>query len=141
MQVFQIAVSSTYGVTEFKENLLALYTKAGVKGVPTTFLITDNQIVNEKFLVYINDFLSTGFIADLCTPVGLPASELACLYRQLFRNACGHTTQDAWKERTGYSFERGMMCATCKIMATSAKAERLDAPAGGEGEFLQRRQE
>ena len=68
-QVFQVAVSSTYGVAEFKENLLALYTKAGVKGVPTTFLITDNQIVNEKFLVYINDFLSTGFIADLCTPV------------------------------------------------------------------------
>ena len=70
LKVFQIAVSSTYGVTEFKENLLALYTKAGIKGIPTTFLITDNQIVNEKFLVYINDFLSTGFIAGLCTPVG-----------------------------------------------------------------------
>ena len=29
--------------------------------------MTDNQIVNEKFLVYINDLLSTGYIADLCT--------------------------------------------------------------------------
>ena len=74
VQVFQIAVTSTYGVTEFKENLLALYNKAGVKGNQVTFLITDNQIINERFLVYINDFLSTGFITDLCTPVnqGLP---------------------------------------------------------------------
>ena len=74
VQVFQIAVTSTYGVTEFKENLLALYNKAGVKGVQVTFLITDNQIINERFLVYINDFLSTGFITDLCTPVCLPSS-------------------------------------------------------------------
>lgn len=69
VQVFQIAVSTTYGITEFKENLLALYTKAGVKGIQVAFLITDNQIINEKFLVFINDFLSTGYIADLCTPV------------------------------------------------------------------------
>lgn len=54
-------------MADFKENLLALYTKAGVKGIPITFLMTDNQIVNEKFLVYINDLLSTGYIADLCT--------------------------------------------------------------------------
>lgn len=26
------------------------------------------QIVKEKFLVYINDLLSTGYIADLCAP-------------------------------------------------------------------------
>lgn len=65
--VFQIAVSSTYGVNEFKADLLSLYTKAGVKGTPVVFLMTDNQIVKEKFLVYINDLLSTGYIADLCT--------------------------------------------------------------------------
>ena len=41
--------------------------QAGVKGTAITFLMTDNQIVNEKFLVYINDLLSTGYIADLCT--------------------------------------------------------------------------
>ena len=69
LQVYQISVSSSYGVADFKENLLSLYTKAGVKGIPTSFLITDNHIIDERFLVYINDFLSTGFIADLCTPV------------------------------------------------------------------------
>lgn len=66
-EVFQISVSSTYGVNEFKENLLSLYRKAGTKGTPITFLMTDNQIVKEAFLVYINDLLSTGYIADLFT--------------------------------------------------------------------------
>lgn len=49
------------------QDLLSLYTKAGVKGAPVVFLMTDNQIVKEQFLVYINDLLSTGYIADLCT--------------------------------------------------------------------------
>jgi hypothetical protein len=66
--VFQIAVSSTYGVADFKEALLALYTKAGAKGQPVVFLMTDNQIVKEQFLVFINDLLSTGIVADLFTP-------------------------------------------------------------------------
>ncbi len=74
MQVFQISVSSTYGVPEFKENLLALYAKAGARGIPVTFLLTDNQIVNEKFLVFINDLLSTGYVADLCSPVRAPCA-------------------------------------------------------------------
>jgi dynein heavy chain len=64
--VFQIAVSGTYGVNDFKENLLQLYTKAGMKGQPVTFLLTDNQIVNERFLVFLNDLLSTGLVSDLC---------------------------------------------------------------------------
>eukprot|EP00201_Polytomella_parva_P017476 CAMPEP_0175071536 /NCGR_PEP_ID=MMETSP0052_2-20121109/19298_1 /TAXON_ID=51329 ORGANISM="Polytomella parva, Strain SAG 63-3" /NCGR_SAMPLE_ID=MMETSP0052_2 /ASSEMBLY_ACC=CAM_ASM_000194 /LENGTH=4543 /DNA_ID=CAMNT_0016338719 /DNA_START=12 /DNA_END=13643 /DNA_ORIENTATION=- len=67
-EVFQISVSSNYGLTEFKENLLGLYRKAGTKGTPLTFLMTDNQIVKEAFLVYVNDLLSTGYIADLFTP-------------------------------------------------------------------------
>lgn len=67
--VFQISVTSTYGIADFKENLLSLYMKTGTKSIPITFLMTDNQIVNEQFLVYINDLLSTGYIADLCSPV------------------------------------------------------------------------
>jgi P-loop containing dynein motor region D4 len=39
-----------------------------VQGQPVTFLLTDNQIVNEKFLVFMNDVLSTGLISDLCAP-------------------------------------------------------------------------
>ena len=42
-----------------------MYTKAGVKDEGVMFLFTDGQITNEKFLVYINDLLASGDIADL----------------------------------------------------------------------------
>ena len=64
--VFQISVTSSYGMTEFKADS-SLYIKAGVKGNPVTFLMTDGQIINERFLVYINDLLSSGYIPDLMT--------------------------------------------------------------------------
>ena len=42
------------------------YRKAGVKPAePITFLLTDSQIVDEKFLVFINDVLASGIIPDL----------------------------------------------------------------------------
>lgn len=68
-EIFQITVRSGYGVTEFKADLLSLYTKTGVKSIPVVFILTDNQIIDERFLVYVNDLLSTGYIADLCTAV------------------------------------------------------------------------
>lgn len=80
VQVFQVSVSSTYGVADFKEDLLGLYQKAGVKGIQMAFLLTDNQIVNEKCLVYINDFLSTGYIADICSPVRAAVSFVLSVY-------------------------------------------------------------
>lgn len=66
-EVFQIAVSSVYGMNEFRADLLGLYQKAGAKGVPIVLLMTDQQIVKEHFLVYINDLLANGDIPDLCT--------------------------------------------------------------------------
>ncbi len=129
-EVVQISVSSTYGVADFKENLLNLYRKAGTKSIPITFLMTDNQIVKEvsscvcvdrdmhfelcrsapywptrrhnsvsrgfdmtrvalslcfcpqMFLVYINDLLSTGYIADLFT------SEDKEAFSNAVRNEC-----------------------------------------------------
>jgi len=39
--------------------------KAGCKDEGLMFLFTEGQITNEKFLVYINDLLSSGEIADL----------------------------------------------------------------------------
>ena len=64
-EVAQISVTSSYGVADFKEALLGLYIKAGVKTTPVTFLMTDNQIVKEDFLVFLNDLLATGMITDL----------------------------------------------------------------------------
>ena len=66
--VFMIQITGTYGIADLKENLLTLYNKAGVKGVPVSFIMTDTQIINEEFLVYINDLLSSGYIPDLFSP-------------------------------------------------------------------------
>lgn len=39
--------------------------KSGFKEEGILFLFTEGQITNEKFLVYINDLLSSGEISDL----------------------------------------------------------------------------
>jgi len=42
-----------------------MFNKAGVKDEGLLFLFTEGQISDERFLVYINDLLSSGEIADL----------------------------------------------------------------------------
>ena len=54
-----------YGMADFKIDLLALYMRAGLKGIGVSFLLTDGQIVDDRFLVLLNDFLSSGNVADL----------------------------------------------------------------------------
>ena len=67
-QTYQISVTSDYSINDLKEHLKEMYKKAAVKpGEPLVFLLTDTQITNERFLVYINDLLSSGRIPDLFT--------------------------------------------------------------------------
>ena len=47
-EVFQVKLTSSYGVADFKEDLRALYMKTGVKSIPTVFLFTDQQIFKVK---------------------------------------------------------------------------------------------
>lgn len=63
--VMQIMVNQTYGIIDFKTDLQGMYNKAGVKQEGVLFLLTDTQITNEKFFVYLNDLLSSGNIPDL----------------------------------------------------------------------------
>jgi dynein heavy chain len=65
--VFSITVSKEYSMTDLKTDLQDLYNKTGVKDDAIMFLITDSHITQETFLVYINDLLSSGEIADLYT--------------------------------------------------------------------------
>jgi dynein heavy chain len=60
-----IMISSTYGMNELKIDLQKMYLKSGTKDEGICFLFTEGQITNEKFLVYINDLLSSGEISDL----------------------------------------------------------------------------
>ena len=60
-----IMISSSYGMNDLKTDLQDMYNRAGVKDEGVLFLFTEGQITNEKFLVYINDLLSSGEIPDL----------------------------------------------------------------------------
>ena len=53
-EVKQLAITSKFKVDDLKEELQAMYLAAGVKQTQIVFLMTDSQIVNEQFLVYIN---------------------------------------------------------------------------------------
>jgi dynein heavy chain len=67
----QIQISQAYTINSspgLKEDLKTMYTKAGLKEEGISFLFTDSQIADEKFLVYLNDLLSSGDIPDLFAP-------------------------------------------------------------------------
>ncbi|CAD7974700.1 unnamed protein product [Amoebophrya sp. A25] len=77
-----IVISGAYGMNDLKTDLQVMYQKAGVKDEGVMFLFTDGQITNEKFLVYINDLLSSGEIADLY------AAEDKDVIRNAVRSGC-----------------------------------------------------
>ena len=65
-EVVSILVNQQYGAPELRADLQEFYKRAAVKpGTPHAFLMTDGQIVDERFLVYINDMLSSGNIPEL----------------------------------------------------------------------------
>ena len=66
--VVQLAISATYGANELKHDLQLMFRRCGVKGDAVLFALTDQQIVDERFLVYINDLLSAGEIPGLFPP-------------------------------------------------------------------------
>ncbi|KAI9220476.1 dynein heavy chain and region D6 of dynein motor-domain-containing protein [Blastocladiella britannica] len=64
-QVFQIAISKNYSVTNLMEDFKVMYKVAGVQGKPATFIFTDNEVKEENFLGYINNILTSGEVANL----------------------------------------------------------------------------
>ena len=54
-----------YGIPDLKTDMSNLYQKTGLKNLPTTFLMSDAQVADEKFLVLINNLLASGEIPDL----------------------------------------------------------------------------
>ena len=60
-----IKITKNYGMKDFREDLQSVYLMAGKDGFPTTFLMNDNQIIQEDFLENINNILNTGEIAKL----------------------------------------------------------------------------
>ena len=61
----KVVVKKGYGINDLRADLATLCTKAGIKGLNMVFLMTDGQVLDEKFLVLINDLLASGEIPDL----------------------------------------------------------------------------
>jgi len=65
LDIFQIMVTSTYGINDFRMDVMELYKKCGQKSMQFCFIVTDSQIVDKQMLVYLNDMLASGNIPDL----------------------------------------------------------------------------
>ncbi|KAJ1503146.1 Dynein heavy chain 9, axonemal [Coelomomyces lativittatus] len=65
MNVFQITLRKGYSIPDLKVDLCGLYIKTGQKKQQIMFLLADSQVADEKFLVLINDLLSSGNIPQL----------------------------------------------------------------------------
>ncbi len=63
----QLSVTGNFSVSDFKEVIAEMFNVAGVKGIPIMFLMTDGQIVDNRYLIYINSILANGWISDLFT--------------------------------------------------------------------------
>ncbi|KAK3881286.1 hypothetical protein Pcinc_014272 [Petrolisthes cinctipes] len=66
-ELFQIEVTKTYGVSEWREDVKRVLLKAGGDGKPTVFLLTDTQVKDESFIEDINTILNTGDLPNLYT--------------------------------------------------------------------------
>mmetsp|Transcript_20734 Transcript_20734/g.31852 ORF Transcript_20734/g.31852 Transcript_20734/m.31852 type:complete len:370 (+) Transcript_20734:8490-9599(+) len=63
--VVRIVVTSNYNMNDLKTDIQGMFQKAGVTGNQLLFILTDAQITDDRFLVYINDLLSSGWIPEL----------------------------------------------------------------------------
>ena len=97
----QITISQTYSMNDLKTDLQVMFNKAGLKDEGILFLFTEGQITNEKFLVYINDLLSSGEIADLFS-----VEEKDQIYNTIRPAAKGAGLTDTRENCLGFYFDR-----------------------------------
>lgn len=96
LDVFQITLRKGYNLTDLKTDINGLYMKAGVKNVPTMFLMTDSQVPDPKFLVLINDLLASGEIPDLFADDEI-ADIIAAVRNEVKASGIIDTLDNCWK--------------------------------------------
>eukprot|EP01041_Mallomonas_annulata_P000386 gene386-700_t len=61
----QLQVTGSFKVDDLLEAFREMFKSAGVKGIQIMFLMTDTQVVDDRFLIYINAILASGWISGL----------------------------------------------------------------------------
>lgn len=65
---FEIEITRTYSINEWREDLKKLLLKAGCDGKPIVFLFGDTQIADEMFIEDVNTVLNTADVPNLYAP-------------------------------------------------------------------------
>ncbi|CAH1180400.1 unnamed protein product [Phaedon cochleariae] len=66
--IFEIEITRTYSISEWRDDLKKLLGKAGCEGKPIIFLFADTQIADEMFIEDINTILNTADVPNLYAP-------------------------------------------------------------------------
>lgn len=65
-RIFQIEITKDYKIEKnWRDDIKNCLLQAGAKRNPTTFLIVDTQIIDEKILEDINNILNTGDVPNV----------------------------------------------------------------------------
>lgn len=64
-ELFQIEITKSYGISEWKDDIKQVMLKAGVGNNNVSFLFCDNQIKDESFVEDINMLLNTGDVPNI----------------------------------------------------------------------------
>lgn len=64
-EVFQISLRKGYSALDLKLEFGQLYLDCGMKNKKIVFILSDGQVVDERFLVLVNDYLASGEISGL----------------------------------------------------------------------------
>ncbi|XP_008197222.2 dynein axonemal heavy chain 3 [Tribolium castaneum] len=65
---YEIEITRTYGIYEWREDLKKLLLKAGCDGKPIVFIFGDTQIADEMFIEDVNTVLNTADVPNLYAP-------------------------------------------------------------------------
>ena len=68
MPLHQIAITRSYDVKDFRENLKEILLESGCENKAVVFMLSDSQILREQFLEDINNILNTGEVPNLMEP-------------------------------------------------------------------------